>query len=46
MLFRSVLGKVTNVELDEENDDWIYTFGDGDKCDEQLLLNDETYKKN
>lgn len=40
-----VLGKVTNVEFDEEYDDWLYTFEDGDQCDEESLLNYETYKK-
>lgn len=41
-----VLGKITKVELDEEYDDWLYTFEDGFQYDEESLLNDETYKKN
>lgn len=41
-----VLGKVINVELDEECEDWFYTFDDGSRCDEESLLSDEAYKKN
>ena len=41
-----VLGKVTNVELDEEYNDWLYTFEDGSQYDEESLLSDQTYKKN
>ena len=41
-----VLGKVTNVEFDEEQCDWFYTFENGSICDEQSLLEDQTYKKN
>ena len=41
-----VLGKVTNVEFDEEQCDWFYTFEDGSVYDEQSLLEDQTYKKN
>lgn len=41
-----VLGKVTRVELEEEEDDWFYTFEDGNVYDEQSLLEDKTYKKN
>ena len=41
-----VFGKVTNVEFDEEQCDWFYTFEDGSVYDEQSLLEDQTYKKN
>ena len=41
-----VLGKVTKVEFDEEQCDWFYTFEDGSICDEQSLLEEQTYKKN
>ena len=41
-----VLGKVTKVEFDKEQCDWFYTFEDGSVCDEQSLLEDQTYKKN
>ena len=41
-----VFGKVTNVEFDEEQCDWFYTFQDGSVYDEQSLLEDQTYKKN
>lgn len=41
-----VLGKVTNVEFDEKQCDWFYTFEDGSVYDEQSLLEDQTYKKN
>jgi len=41
-----VLGKVTNVEFNEEQCDWFYTFEDGSVYDEQSLLEDQTYKKN
>lgn len=37
------LGKIVNVEFDE---DWIYTFEDGNVADEQSLVEDEAYKKN
>ena len=40
-----VLGKITKVEFDEEQCDWLYTFEDGSVYDEQSLLEDETYKK-
>ena len=41
-----VLGKITNVELDEEYEDWFYTFEDGYQVEEESLLINETYKKN
>ena len=41
-----VLGKITKVDFDEEQCDWIYTFEDGGVCNEQTLLEEETYKKN
>ena len=41
-----VLGKVTKVEFDEEQCDWLYTFEDGSIYDEQSLLEEQTYKKN
>ena len=41
-----VLGKITDVELDEDIEDWVYIFEDGYRCDEESLLSDETYKKN
>ena len=40
-----VLGKVINVELNEEQGNWFYTFEDGDQYDEASLLENETYKK-
>lgn len=40
-----VLGKVINVELDEEQSDWFYTFEDGSQYAEELLLENETYTK-
>ena len=40
-----VLGKVTNVELDDEYGDWLYTFEDGSQEDEESLLRSETYRK-
>jgi len=40
-----VLGKVINVELNEEQGDWFYTFEDGDQYYEASLLENETYKK-
>lgn len=39
------LGKITNVEFDEE-DGWIYNFEDGSVWDEQSLVEEEAYKKN
>lgn len=39
------LGKITNVEFDEE-DGWVYTFEDGSVWDEQSLVEEEAYKKN
>lgn len=41
-----VLGKITKVDFDEEQCDWFYTFEDGGVCNEQTLLEEETYKKN
>jgi hypothetical protein len=39
------LGKITNVEFDEE-DGWVYTFEDESVWDEQSLVEEEFYKKN
>ena len=41
----NILGKVAKVEVNEEVDDWLYTFEDGSIYDEETLLNEETYKK-
>lgn len=41
-----ILGKVTNIVFDKEEDDWLYTFEDGYISDEASLLEDRTYKKN
>ena len=40
-----VLGKVTRVELEEDENDWFYTFEDGSQYDEASLLEEKTYKK-
>ncbi len=40
-----VFGKIVSVELDEETEDWLYTFDNGHINYEQLLLKEETYKK-
>ena len=40
-----VLGKIVNVEFDEE-DGWVYTFEDESTWDEQSLVEEGTYKKN
>lgn len=37
------LGIVTNIELDEECDDWVYTFNNSNKEFEEDLLKSETY---
>lgn len=39
-----LLGKIINVEFDE--DGWVYTFEDGSVWDEQSLVEEEVYKKN
>jgi len=39
-----LLGKIVNVEFDE--DGWVYTFEDGSVWDEQSLVEEEAYKKN
>lgn len=44
-----VWGKVTKIEFDDEEKercDWFYTFEDGIGVYEQLLLEEQTYKKN
>ena len=41
-----VLGKITDVKLDEDETDWVYTFDDGDIYDERSLLEEETYRLN
>lgn len=38
-------GKITDVKMDE-NEDWLYTFEDGEKLYENMLISDEVYKKN
>lgn len=38
-------GKITNVEFNEEYEDWYYTFEDGDTCSEEELIREEAYKK-
>lgn len=40
-----VLGKIVNVEFDEE-DGWVYTFEDESTWNEQSLVEEGTYKKN
>ena len=40
-----VLGKVIEVDFDEEQCDWLYTFEGGSVCDERTLLEERTYKK-
>lgn len=37
------LGTITNIELDEECDDWVYTFDDSNREFEEDLLKSETY---
>ena len=39
-----LLGKIVNVEFDE--DGWVYTFEDESVWDEQSLVEEEAYKKN
>ncbi len=38
------IGKIVNVEFDEEG--WVYTFEDESVWDEQSLVEEEVYKKN
>lgn len=38
------IGKVVNVELDESLDEWVYTFDDGHKSDESVLVEKCTIK--
>lgn len=38
------LGTITNVELDKEFDDWVYTFEDSNQEFEEELLKSEAYK--
>ena len=37
------LGTITNIELDEECDDWVYTFDNSNQEFEEDLLKSETY---
>ena len=43
-----ILGKVTEVEFDEEQCDWLYTFEDedGNMSYEETLIENQTYKRN
>lgn len=38
-------GKITDVKMDED-EDWLYTFENGDVYYENGLISDEAYKKN
>ena len=38
-------GKITDIKMDE-NEDWLYTFENGDEYYENMLISDEAYKKN
>ena len=40
-----IYGKITDVKMDE-TEDWCYTFENGDMVYENILISDETYKKN
>lgn len=40
-----ICGKITDVKMGE-NEDWLYTFENGDVEYENTLIRDETYKKN
>lgn len=40
-----VYGKITDVKMDE-NEDWCYTFENGEVQYENMLISDEAYKKN
>ena len=42
--FDGEIGKVVGVELDKTLDDWVYTFDNGYKCDESILIEKETYR--
>lgn len=37
---------ITKVELNDEYDDWVYTFDKGDVIPEQFLLEDDAYQVN
>lgn len=41
-----VYGKITDVKMDEDEEDWCYTFENGDVLYENMLISDEAYKKN
>lgn len=38
------LGTITNVEFDDDFEDWIYTFEDGEVSFEETLISKEAYK--
>lgn len=38
-------GKITDIKMDE-NEDWLYTFENGEELYENMLISDEAYKKN
>lgn len=40
-----VYGKITNVKMNED-EDWLYTFENGEVLYENMLITDEAYKKN
>ena len=40
-----VYGKITDIKMDE-NEDWLYTFENGEELYENMLISDEAYKKN
>lgn len=40
-----LLGKVTEVKIDDEIDDWVYEFEDGYWCPEENLIRDDAYVK-
>ena len=40
-----VIGEIVGVELDTHNDDWCYTFSDGDVCLEEMLYDCDAYAK-
>lgn len=40
----NVYGVITKVELNDEYDDWVYTFDSGDTILEQFLLEDDAYQ--
>lgn len=40
-----IYGKITDIKMDE-NEDWCYTFDNGEVLYENMLISDEAYKKN